>query len=234
MDSLEKNLKVMVVVAGVGNLSQTVLWLGVLFIIRNTSLKLLKLLAAMMSAMNLAWFIASWFLNEAAENATSLEEALATKSYTIFNWGACSYAVLFGLSHWMFVMSYFTLALRAKYPDKFGDFSAWLNRVYYAVGALNVLLPILQAGLNKFSFKISGIFMVAVTLLWILSSVVMILSLVFLKRSFDAQSRVLANIKEMLLHATVFVIFALNCTIMAIFYCVLGHDKSIATAVTVV
>ncbi len=99
----------------------------------------------MMSAMNLAWFIAVWYLNVAAENITSLDELLAAKSLNTWIWGACWYMVLFGLSHWMFVMSYFTLALRIKYPDRFKDFAAYLNIVYYAVGALNVVIPILQA-----------------------------------------------------------------------------------------
>lgn len=134
----------MVVCAGVGNLSQTVLWLGVLVIIRQTSLNLLKLLTAMMSAMNLAWFIAVWYLNVAAENKSSLDELLAAKSLNTYIWGACWFMVLFGLSHWMFVMSYFTLGLRIKYPDRFKNFAAYLTIVYYAVGALNVIIPILN------------------------------------------------------------------------------------------
>ena len=99
----------------------------------------------MMSAMNLAWFIAVWYLNVASENISSLDELLAAKSLNTWIWGSCWYMVLFGLSHWMFVMSYFTLGLRIKYPDRFKDFAAYLTIVYYAVGALNVIIPILQA-----------------------------------------------------------------------------------------
>ena len=99
----------------------------------------------MMSAMNLAWFIAVWYLNVASENISSLDELLAAKSLNTWIWGACWYMVLFGLSHWMFVMSYFTLGLRIKYPDRFNNFAAYLTIVYYAVGALNVIIPILQA-----------------------------------------------------------------------------------------
>jgi hypothetical protein len=51
-------IKAMLIVSGFGNLSQTIMWLVIIVIIRKTSLDLLKVLAVMMSAMNLLWFIA--------------------------------------------------------------------------------------------------------------------------------------------------------------------------------
>jgi hypothetical protein len=56
MSTIVARLKVMLVVSGVGNLSQTILWLGIIALLRKTSLTLLKVLAAMISAMNLIWF----------------------------------------------------------------------------------------------------------------------------------------------------------------------------------
>ncbi len=54
----------MLIISGIGNLSQTILWLGVIALLRKTSLDLLKVLAAMISAMNLIWFIGVlfWYL----------------------------------------------------------------------------------------------------------------------------------------------------------------------------
>ena len=64
MVSIIGRLKVLLIVSAVGNLSQTILWLGVIALLRKTSLDLLKVLAAMISAMNFIWFIGVlfWYL----------------------------------------------------------------------------------------------------------------------------------------------------------------------------
>jgi hypothetical protein len=121
--------------------------MGVIFIIRKTSLNLLKVLAAMMSTMNLAWFIGclSLFLGiNHITNAATIEEVLTSDSATAFNWCACCYEVLFGLSHWIFVINYLTLAMRIKCsdPGKFKGHATWLNIMYYGVGALNACIPV--------------------------------------------------------------------------------------------
>jgi hypothetical protein len=97
----------------------------------------------MMSAMNLAWFIAVLVLYLGAKQSTTYEEF--STSYLTFIWAACIYEVLFGLSHWMFVMNYMTLAMRIKCSDleNFKDHVTWLNIMYYGLGILNVLTPIL-------------------------------------------------------------------------------------------
>ena len=76
--------------------------------------------------------------------------------------------------------------------------------------------------------------LLAENLLWILTAVVMIVALAIIKRSLDAETRVLANIKEMSLHMAAFVIFALCCALMVTFFFVLGNNKSTAAAVTIV
>jgi hypothetical protein len=98
----------MLIISGIGNLSQTILWLGVIALLRKTSLELLKVLAAMISAMNLIWFIGVlfWYLGTKLSNDHFLE---------IFLWCNCCYLVLFGTSHWIFVMNYLTLAMRIKH-----------------------------------------------------------------------------------------------------------------------
>lgn len=60
----------MLIISGIGNLSQTILWLGVIALLRKTSLNLLKVLAAMISAMNLIWFIGVlfWYLGTKSTN----------------------------------------------------------------------------------------------------------------------------------------------------------------------
>jgi hypothetical protein len=62
MASIFGRLKVLLIVSGVGNLSQTILWLGVIALLKKTSLDLLKVLAVMISFMNLIWFIGVLFL----------------------------------------------------------------------------------------------------------------------------------------------------------------------------
>ena len=51
----------MLIISGIGNLSQTILWLGVIALLRKIPLDLLKVLAAMISAINLIWFIGVLF-----------------------------------------------------------------------------------------------------------------------------------------------------------------------------
>ena len=71
------------------------------------------MLAFMMSVMNLSWFLACFCIYAGGmkfENSDTYDER-----YLIgFEWFACSYGLLFGLSHWIFVMNYLTLALRLK------------------------------------------------------------------------------------------------------------------------
>ena len=103
----------------------------------------------MMSFMNLAWFIAVWYLYLAVKNIgeeTTLYDFFVSESFTIFNWSSGIYTLLFGLSHWMFVMNYLTLAMRIKCLDqsKFECHMTWLNIMYYGFGTLNVCLPISQ------------------------------------------------------------------------------------------
>jgi hypothetical protein len=114
MEIILEKFRVMLIVSGVGNLSQTILWLGIIGLLWRTSLTLLKVLAAMISVMNLVWFIGVlfWYLS-----AKSTNEQQAYEFSQIFAWCACCYLVLFGTSHWIFVMNYLTLAIRIKYPD---------------------------------------------------------------------------------------------------------------------
>jgi hypothetical protein len=53
MKILVKELEAQLIVSGIFNLSQTVMWLGIIAIIRKTTLCLLKLLAAIFGVMNL-------------------------------------------------------------------------------------------------------------------------------------------------------------------------------------
>ena len=62
----------------------------------------------------------------------------------------------------------------------------------------------------------------------------MIVALAVIKRSLDAKTRVLANIKEMSLHMAAFVFFSVSCSIMVTFFFVWGNNKSTAAAVTIV
>jgi hypothetical protein len=62
MEALVGRLKVMLIVSGFCNLIQTILWLGIIALLRKTSLTLLKVLAAMISGMNLIFFIGVLFL----------------------------------------------------------------------------------------------------------------------------------------------------------------------------
>lgn len=56
-------------------------------------------------------------------------------------WFICFGNVLFGLSHWIFVMNYFTLAKRLQLKEEFDSHFTKYSIMYYGFGALNVLLP---------------------------------------------------------------------------------------------
>jgi len=84
----------------------------------------------MMSTANIVWFIGVLFLNWGAKRYTEKEQA-AKECLEIYLWCSSCYLVLFGVSHWMFVMSYLKLAIRIKNPDPivFKNQTLWLNLV---------------------------------------------------------------------------------------------------------
>ncbi len=100
----------------------------------------------MLSLMNLSWFFACLCVYLGGEK---FEDTKSASNYVAgYFWCACGYGVLFGLSHWMFVMNYFTLALRIKYTKR--DFDLALTRLtvlYYSFAALNCLVPIIATAL---------------------------------------------------------------------------------------
>jgi len=57
MEQFIDRVRVTLIVSGIGNLSMTILWAGVALLLKKTNLDLLKLLAIMISAMNLIWFV---------------------------------------------------------------------------------------------------------------------------------------------------------------------------------
>ena len=103
----------------------------------------------MLSVMNLSWFFACLCVYLGGEKFEDTNSA--PKGYVAgYHWFACGYAVLFGLSHWMFVMNYFTLALRIKYTKRDFDLALTrLNLLYYSFAALNCLVPIIGTALYK-------------------------------------------------------------------------------------
>ena len=107
--------RVTLIVSGVGNLSMTILWLGIVVLLIKTSLDLLKLLAAMISAMNLIFFVGSYYLYR---GLTTDDKDTFDRDFKIFVWCTCCYGVLFGTSHWIFVMKYLNLAMRMKCPNE--------------------------------------------------------------------------------------------------------------------
>jgi hypothetical protein len=103
----------------------------------------------MMSVMNLSWFFACLCVYLGGEKFDD-PNPYNIGYFVGYYWCACGYAVLFGLSHWMFVMNYFTLALRIKYTKR--DFDSELTRLnvlYYSVAALNFIVPIIGTALYK-------------------------------------------------------------------------------------
>ena len=118
-------------------------------------------------------------------------------------------------------MNYITLAVRIKYSDpsdvgKFENHTIWLNIMYYGFGALNVCIPILQAVFFGSKYDVSNWLFFAITLLWIVTAVVMIVALVIISRSLDAETRVVLNFKEISLHISAFIIFAVDSTYISI------------------
>jgi len=61
MEQFIDRVRVTLIVSGIGNLSMTILWAGVALLLTKTNLDLLKLLAIMISAMNLIWFVGVLF-----------------------------------------------------------------------------------------------------------------------------------------------------------------------------
>ena len=55
-----------------------------------------------------------------------------------------------------------------------------------------------------------------VSILWIGTAVVMIVALVILKKSLDAETETEVNLREIAIHISVFVIFAADCTFVSI------------------
>jgi len=60
-EALGKKLQTMLIISGVGNLSQVLLWLGIFYVIWPTSMNVLKFIAFTMIGANLSWFCASVF-----------------------------------------------------------------------------------------------------------------------------------------------------------------------------
>jgi len=70
---------------------------------------------------------------------------------------ACAYLVLFGLSKWLFMMNYFSLACKLKYSEQEFDAALpWINAIYYSFSALNILLPILGVVLYQWVSQTVG------------------------------------------------------------------------------
>jgi hypothetical protein len=187
-----------------------ILWLVFIIVIRATSLNLLKIIAAMMSAYNLAWFVCFFCLflvSEFPDKQTIL--------FDIVSWLAFLGNSLFGLSHWILVMNYFTLAVKLHYPKKeFDRKLPRLNLIYFGVGALNVLLPISrQVCVLTNKYTISGYFVIALTLTWVLTAAVLFWALVILKR-FSGQHIIQLNVKEMSVHCLAFLLFAADCVLV--------------------
>jgi len=115
MEQLKDRARVTLIVSGVGNLSMAILWLGIVVLLRKTTLNLLKLLAAMISAMNLIFFVGMIYFYD---GIVSEDKQTFLRDDKILIWCTCCYLVLFGTSHWMFVMKYLNLAMRMKYPNE--------------------------------------------------------------------------------------------------------------------
>jgi hypothetical protein len=103
----------------------------------------------MMSVMNLSWFLGclcAYLGGEKLEDGNSIDDLTGYVAAT--TWFAVGYGVLFGLSHWMFVMNYLTLALRLRYTKQdFETAFTRLNVLYYSFAALNCIVPILAGAL---------------------------------------------------------------------------------------
>ena len=138
---------------------------------------------------------------------------MASPSLKISYWCTCSFDVLFGLSHWIFVMNYLTLAIRVKCPDpdQFQKHTIWINILYYSFGALNVFIPIIEYAIYSLSAKWAGILSNTLYILWIFTAVVLFVAVILLKRSLNEESKVTVNLKEMAIHLTAFSLFLAAC-----------------------
>lgn len=103
--------------------------------------------------------------------------------------------------------------------------------MYYSVAALNFVVPILQTLFYR-NLAIGGTFYLAQAFLWILTSVLMLVALKMMKKALDAESRLMANIKEMSLHVTVFFLFSTCILIFVIYYFIVGSNETISSAIT--
>jgi hypothetical protein len=107
--------------------------------------------------------------------------------------------------------------------------------MYYGIGALNFCIPILQAGFFVSNTVFSGILLIATDFLFIFTAVILSVALLIIKRSFDAETRIAANIKEMSLHIAAFWIFALSCTVIVIYnLIIIDTDANIAGAIKMI
>ncbi len=93
METFLNEIEALLIVSGIFNLSQTVLWLGIIAIMRKMTLGLLKLLAAMFSAMNLIWFVGILVLYSGAKqnSTTGLTVFMQSPSYITSLWCACCF-----------------------------------------------------------------------------------------------------------------------------------------------
>ncbi len=122
---------------------------------------------------------------------------------------ACCFEVLFGISHWIFVMNYLTLAIRIKYylSDQFQTHIRQLNILYYGFGALNVCVPIIAVAIARSSHEGYKFLLIIVQLLWIFTVGVLYFALSILNKSLNAKNNVAVNFKEMMFHFGAFAIF---------------------------
>ena len=219
MSDVRRQVWVMMIGSGVCNLSLVILWLAYICIIRKTSLTLLKVISGMMSAYNLAWFF--WFCG------LYVFDRFPAKIEIVLDyifWFVCLGNSLFGVSHWMFVMNYFTLALKLHYSkEEFITKLGKLNILYYGFGALNALLPLArQVCIMKEQWFASGIMAIGQVLSWVFTAAVLFWALVVLKKC-SGQHSIYLNVKEMSKHALSFFLFAtdailVGCTEISIFF----------------
>ncbi len=93
---------------------------------------------------------------------------------------------------------------------KFSKHTTLLNLMYYGFGTFNVCIPILQTAIFLSYSRVKNWLFLAVSLLWILTAVLMIVALVIITRFLDAETRVVVNFKEVSLHIRAFAIFAVD------------------------
>ncbi len=165
----------------------------------------------MFSVMNLIFFAGILVLYLGAKQNPTMDLMVLEQSpyYITMLWCSCCFYVLFGLSHWIFVMNYLTLAIRVKYQDsdQFKSQVTWLNIMYYSFGALNVFTPIIGFAILSSSPTWSAIILMTVDGIWIFRAGVLFVALIILKKSLSAESRVTLNVTEMAIHLTAFTLF---------------------------